>query len=506
MILGFNPEHMMRKIKCDQACYLIRKDHFMRFRWYILLSLVFLYSCKSNPPDPVPPAYTLTVLYTNDEHGWMEPIDELAGGASGMLGRWNEIEKLMDSDQVLVLSGGDMWTGPAISSWFRGESMVEVMNAMGYDAAAVGNHEFDYGVEGLISNVEKMNFPLLSANMVDKNTGNIPSFVRPYMLIEVGPFDVGIIGLSSLSTPYTGFPAHVESFEFTDYETAVERYATELSGLGADIIIVIGHICEAEMDALVPVAKENNVSLIGGGHCHQIVSKEVDGIALVQTGSYLIGYARVVLEYLPEAKAVTVVSNDFRINKNGYSDDAVDELIAQWRTNSTEELSQKIGYCQQRIEQTSTSMGNLVADSWLHGFPAADVSITNSGGIRQDIPAGDITVETIVGLLPFDNTIYSLELSGDELIDCIGGYLVGGMSAFDGYKLLDGTPIYGDSVYSVLTTDYLYSISSNLMSTYDPDPYPTSVHYRQPLIDWMKSINTSMEDPLDNYLDPVTRQ
>jgi len=150
-------------------------------------------------------------------------------------------------------------------------------------------------------------------------------------------------------------------------------------------------------------------------------------------------------------------------------------------------------------------MGNLVCDSWLQTFPDADVSITNSGGIRQDINQGTITLETIVGLLPFENSIYELDLTGSELIDCIDNYLIGGMTTVSGYTLSDGTPIYAENIYSVLTTDYLYSADPDF-SVYDPEPNNTSVNYRQPLIDWIKSLNTTSQNPLNNYLDNTPRR
>ena len=107
---------------------------------------------------------TLTVLYTNDEHGWMAG-EEKHGGAASMMYLWTTEEGYTEEGSYLIVSGGDTWTGPAISSWFDGESMVEVMNEMGYDAAAIGNHEFDYGVDGLERRAAQAEFPYLSANI-----------------------------------------------------------------------------------------------------------------------------------------------------------------------------------------------------------------------------------------------------------------------------------------------------------------------------------------------------
>ena len=463
-------------------------------------------SCDKNQPIDQPEKHQFTILYTNDEHGWMEAFDDVAGGASGMLGRWKEVEGYDGSDSFLVLSGGDLWTGPALSSWFSGESMVEIMNTMGYDAAAIGNHEFDFTVNGLENNLNKMEFPLLSANIIEKSTGEIPAFAKPYLLLNTGGLEVGIIGLSSLTTPYSTFPAYVEAYEFTEYENAIDTYAPILQDLGAEIILIIGHICEQEMIDLIPVAQRYNIPLIGGGHCHQIVSREIEGVALIQAASYLAAYAKVVLEYFPETGKTNIVSNEFIINEQGFSDQSIDGIIASWRVQADDELAVKIGYCAGKIEKESIEMGNMVVDSWLYTFSDADVSITNSGGIRQDIMPGDISIETIVGLLPFENTIYRLELTGAELLESSRNYIIGGMTTVDGNFLTDGRPIHDDSVYTVLTTDYLYSLSSNGMNTYDPDPEYTSVNYRQPLIEWLKSINTTVEAPLENYLDYMPRK
>jgi hypothetical protein len=99
-----------------------------------------------------------------------------------------------------------------------------------------------------------------------------------------------------------------------------------------------------------------------------------------------------------------------------------------------------------------------------------------------------------------------LELTGEELIEVSDGFLVGGMTTLGAYSLLDGTPIHNDSTYTVLTTDFLYSLSDNNFSMYDDEPMNTSVIYRQPLIDWIISLNTSSTNPLNNYLDSNPRR
>ena len=152
-----------------------------------------LETVASPVPAPVTAVTHLTILYTNDEHGWMEG-KEKGRGAANMVGLWREREEYSEEGPYLVLSGGDMWTGPAISSWFDGESMAEVMNAMGYDAAAIGNHEFDKGISVLRERAAQSEFPFLSANIRDRESGEMADFAIPYVILEVADLQVGLIG------------------------------------------------------------------------------------------------------------------------------------------------------------------------------------------------------------------------------------------------------------------------------------------------------------------------
>lgn len=471
------------------------------FHFLIALSIV---SCNKNNSSGEKSDH-LVILYTNDEHGWMEPYEEYSG-AAGMVASWEAREANTNPDAILKLSGGDMWTGPAISSWFEGESMVEVLNQMGYDAACIGNHEFDYDTDVLNIRLREMNFPLLGANVYLKGTNEHPTFLKPYIIKETLGIKVGIIGLGSTSTPQTAFPAYVENYDFTSYSEAIDKYAPLAKNDGAEILIIIGHMTRDEMRALASTAAVHNIKIIGGGHSHHSFIEELSGVTLFQTGGGMKEYVRAEISYNKSTGKHAVVSSK-KIPNNGEAyNTEVASIVAKWHTQTANVLSEQIGYCSQTISRGSIEMGNMVCDSWFHTFPDADVSITNSGGIRQDIGAGHITIETIVGLLPFNNSIVKLELTGEELLECIDGLLIGGMSTIGGNYLSDGRMISSNTTYTVLTTDYLYSVPETKFSLYDPTPYNTEVHYRQPLIDWMKSLNTNEQQPLDNYLDGQARQ
>ena len=142
----------------------------MRLSLFFLLSLPILSGCTVQSQSSLgmledgANIRELTVLYSNDEHGWMEGV-EPGRGAANLLGLWREKEGYSEDGPFLLLSGGDHWTGPAISTWFEGEGMVEVMNTMGYDATAIGNHEFDFGLDNLELRIQQANFPYLAANI-----------------------------------------------------------------------------------------------------------------------------------------------------------------------------------------------------------------------------------------------------------------------------------------------------------------------------------------------------
>jgi 5'-nucleotidase / UDP-sugar diphosphatase len=475
-------------------------------KFTVCILLIFFFACqkKTKIVDPVLEGQRIVILYTNDEHGWMRPTDNY-GGAAGLVSLWQEQEGYTEDGPFLILSGGDMWTGPAISTWFKGESMAEVMNAMHYDAAAIGNHEFDFKIPALRDRIAQSSFPFLSANIREKATGNMPDFAIPYIVKEVNDVKIGIIGLTSTSTPLTTFPDHVADYNFIPYTNALNEIVPQVKNDGAELLIVVGHICLSEMQALVATALNMGISVIGGGHCNELVANVTNDVALIEGGYHMESYARLEIYFDTETNQVNSMTPSVHYNTGGTADVQVKAVVDNWETQMNDTLSHVIGYADQTISDRSNEMYNMITDSWLITFPVADVSLTNIGGIRQSIPSGDITLATLVGVLPFENTIVELELTGQQLTDGIYSLVVGGMTTNNGFRLSDGRAIHSDSTYTVLTTDYLYSRPDYNFQYDDADPYRSGIHYRQPVIDWIESLNTSAGDPLNNYLDSNPR-
>lgn len=485
--------------------------------WSSLILILSLAACddESGPTATVaPPTATpgtlrhLTILYTNDEHGWMEAT-EGTGGAAGLMGLWREKEGYTPDGPFLILSGGDMWTGPAISTWFDGESMADVMNAMGYDAAAIGNHEFDFGLDGLAERAAQSEFPFLSANIRDRVSGDVADIALPYVLKEVSGIQVGLIGLTTVDTPQTTMPDNVAAFDFIPYREALEQVVPQARFDGAELLIVVAHICGDEMHALAPTAAGLGIAVIGGGHCNERVSSVVNGVALIEGGAHLEAYAKVDLAFDTATGTVVDLKPSTHSNTGGTPDPGVADVIAHWRAQADESLFHVIGYVEQEIGPRSNAMFNMVTDAWLEAYPSADVALTNRGGFRQSIPAGDVTLAAIVGVLPFDNVLVDVELTGAQLIENIEccNPVVGGMTVIGGYELADGSFLDSDASYHVLVSDFMYAGGDDFkFYQQDPDAYNTGIDWRQPVIDWITSLNTSSDNPLDTYLDTAARQ
>ncbi|PLX18151.1 MAG: hypothetical protein C0597_06510, partial [Marinilabiliales bacterium] len=350
--------------------------------YLIIIGFLFPSSCDkedSSPEQEIIEEVTdsliqITILYTNDEHGWFQEVNDL-DGAAGLVGLWKNKEGYDGSDNFLILSGGDMWTGAASSTWFQGESMVEVMNAMEYDAAAIGNHEFDFTVEGLNTNLAMMGFPLLSANIREKVTGEIPAFAQPYVIKNVDGIQVGIIGLSSLSTPRSTFPAYVEDYEFTSYTNAINTYAPLAKQDGAEVLILISHLCESELMEIASVAKSNGIYIMGGGHCHQELARNHYGSILLGGGDNMEGYAKLEFNYNYTKDSVQDFNYEVINNNQDIIDDDIKLVVDYWMNETDAELAEIIGYASGTIYNSSVEMYNLVCDSWFYEFPDADISI-----------------------------------------------------------------------------------------------------------------------------------
>lgn len=468
------------------------------------------------------PVRTITIFYTNDEEGYLEPISDNSrtyGGAANLMSVLRQRGYRPDRHEALLLSGGDMWTGPAISSWFQGASTVQVANAMGYDAAALGNHEFDFGQEIIRANEAAADFPFLSANAKVAETGELLDFCSPYVIREVSGVRVAIIGLTTRQTPGIVVPKYVEGLAFTDYEEALRRTVPQARSEGADLVIVIAHVCPNELRKLVPVSSELSIPLLAGGHCHsQVENFEEKGVRIIGTGAHWQSFAQIDITLDTSTGIVSktqaeLVPVEYPVGANPITPDAdIQAKVAEWSAKVEKELGEVIGYSGTGVDK-DWPLYNLLVDTWLWAYPEADIAISNFGGYREALPPGDITGADIVATFPFPNTIIDVELSGRQVADnllCCGGAVAGlTYSRSDGQlaaKLTNGSNLDPEATYRVLANSYIYAGGNGyLFSDQNPNGYDTGIQYRDPVIKWIVSRHTSPERPLEGLLDSARR-
>ncbi len=465
------------------------------------------------PPEPVAEGtiHELTILYTNDEHGWIEG-ETPEQSAAHLMGIWRDELGYTKDGAFLILSGGDMWTGPAISTWFNGKSMVEVMNGMGYSAAAVGNHEFDFGLEALQLRAEEADFPILSANIRKKSDGTVPTElgIRPYTITTVNNIQVGIIGLTTQNTPATTNPTNVSDFDFIDYETALREVVPQAKADGAELILVPGHICQHELRQLANAITDLGVHLLGGGHCNELFAEERSGIILIEGGDSMASYAQVIFQFDTATDSVVDAAYSIEVNEGGSPDPIIADITSEWLALTNDELDVVIGSTDNGVARRSPEMQSLITEAWLWAYPTGDVAITNLGGMRADIPAGEITLADLIAVMPFNNVIIDVSLSGEQLIETLSrarNAAIGGThrSGSDWILTKTGTTIDPGATYHLLVNDFMYAGGDDFtfLAQFDPAGYDTAVNWRQPIIDWMITQDPSATSPLDEAIQQI---
>ena len=445
----------------------------------------------------------LRIIYTNDEHGWMEPYQN-TGGSAGMAYKWRQLEGLTEEGSFLVLSGGDMWTGHALSTVWEGESMTDIMNAMGYDAAAVGNHDFDFGLEALRERAGQAEFPFLSANIRERGTREIPNFATPYFVTEVNGINVGLIGLTTTETKIDTQPSHVAELNFLPYAEVLPDIATRARADGAELLLIIGHICAGEARTLAPLAAELNIHFIGGGHCHQEINEVVDDVRLVESGFFNRGYTRIDLLFDKKTLKIVEMESEFIPNPVGREDPEITELIEDWRARTDNAIWEVIGYADPSIDRKSVQMAELLLMPWLEAWPSADIALASSRYVQQDLFLGEITPASIIGLLSTTNELVEVEITGAQLIETVEthGPLVAGLAEEgESYRLSDGSNFDREALYRVLVPEAIYSGGNYYdFFKFDPEPTYTGIDWRQPSIDWIRSVNSTEQKPINEYL------
>ena len=472
--------------------------------------IVFLLACIVS--IAVLHAQPLKIIVTGDMHGWIEPrvVDgKLLGGAAEMLAFWRAAEGY-SPEKFLVISCGDFATGPAISTAYRGEPAVNVMNLMGYDVSALGNHEFDFGgSEGLEKLQQWAKFPAIAANIANTD-GSPVDFIPPTFMYEEQGIKAGIIGLTiqNLSSMIQS-----NGLSGQTYAECVRKYSAELRDKGAKLIIVAAHVPQAELCALAKEVADLNIPLMLGGHTHEMTQQKIGNTWVVSCGQWWECYGRIDLEvdagtgksFVQSSKQVWMLQD----RNSAVSDQDAKAEVERWREKVGREYGEVIGFTAAGLKR-QWGICNLVTDSWLSEHPA-DLAISNLGGFRQDLSPGEIRKLDFIGVMPFENSLLKMKITGEHLKKYVSTMkkeiLVFGGARRKGDELTilkTANVLEPASTYTLLTNSYLYGLSPEL-KTADPKPETVSDDWRKPVMEWLRKNPTSTEKPLEKIIDVAPR-
>lgn len=463
------------------------------------------------------PVRDLTILYTNDEHGWIKPTlagdDSLRGGVIELYHLWQTRENYdRDDERFVVLSGGDNWTGPAISSFFEGEPAYQATQIMGYDATAIGNHEFDYGVDILHERMRNSAFPFVSANIFDTETDTLLADSPPFIVHEANDVRLGIIGLANVSTSTSANPVVVGQYEFRSYDETLQTWMPRLMKENVDAVVLLTHGCPGELRALASAAAEWGVDLMLGGHCHEEYYDVVAGVPIVLTRGNWNSYAR--LDFVIDTEVDSVLSFSHEIvdvittGPISNPQPELKQLLDHWQARADEQLNQPIGYTRDGLAMDHP-LFNLITDGWRYHYPLAEVAVSNRFGVRQEIAVGTITFGDIYSILPFNNFLVDVDVSGMALVKNLAKStaIFSGVVFRDDQYWLGENKIDPDKTYKILLTDFMYTGGDRFTFHLDnPDGYYTGIDWRLPVIEYIQSLETSEHNPIENYLDPTNRR
>jgi 5'-nucleotidase len=369
----------------------------------------------------------LVVLHTNDLHGQLDPLppspvrgilrNKRAGGFAHLATMVRRARKGAEARKsaVLLFDAGDLFQGTPVGNESRGDAVVDAMNELGYDAAAVGNHEFDFGVANLLRLAERARFPLLAANMSGKR---FPfERIRPYTVLAPPrvPCRVAVIGVITPATPAMTTPDLSGSVCFSGPAPVVRSLIAEVE---ADFVIVLSHL--GVRDDLALAEQVKGIDLILGGHSHTPLVKRVGETLVVQTHSRGMSLARVDVRLDPDGwKVLRAEARLLPVDPEATpADPQVAAMIERHGKGINKRLARVIGRlaapARRRGGLGSSTAGNWMTDV-IRRAGKADVGITNKGGIRCDLEAGEITAADVYRLMPFDNTVIAMDLQGADL-------------------------------------------------------------------------------------------
>lgn len=383
----------------------------MRYRTIaILLALIFSASIADGQ------SVRVTIVHVNDVYQFM-PVD---GGARGGLGRVMTIRKHIaaENPNTIMTLGGDTVSPSVETRTYKGAQMIDAWNAVGLDLAVFGNHEFDIKTAEILSRIKESKFSWLGANVVDVASGKTFADTPPYIIRDFGGAKVGFIGLLLPEAKQTS--SMDATVTVTDFCAVAAKYVPEMRKAGAMAVVGLTHLSMAQDKTLSGCAK---FDLILGGHEHSILQSSANGTPILKMTSDAREAGRFDLTFNLKTKTLEGIDWEVIPVTDKIADDPGFGAVVSKYRELLDKLAVPVGSTAVTLDGLSisnrskeTNIGNFIADAY-RGAVGADVALINGGSIRADLTynPGVLTVRDVLSLLPFNNPIVKIELSGRTL-------------------------------------------------------------------------------------------
>lgn len=445
----------------------------------------------------------IPIVTFNDFHGSLAESKSDVGAAK-LVGEIKRVKE--ENPNTVVVTGGDIYQGSAMSNLLKGEPVTAMLKEMGLEFSAVGNHEFDWGYEHIPDWAKAGEFDFLASNIYEKETGEPVEWAKPYGVVEREGKKVGFIGLATPETAYKTKPDNVAHLEFKDPVEATKTWVNYLENEEkVDAVVVLSHLGSEQnretgeiTGEIVEVAEVPGVDAIISAHSHQRVEGKVNGVPVIQAykNGRNLGYVNLKFDDKNELVVTTKLDDISKRKDTLPVDKNMEDILAKFEADLAPIMNEKVADLSVDLphnRDTGVSpMGATVAET-MRRIVDADIAITNGGGVRAPLMAGTITVGDMYTILPFDNTLVTMEMKGSDIIkvlehgiepDNFGWGQHAGVKLWytpgaergekiTSVRLADGTKLENDKYYTVVTNDFMavggdsydFSAAKNVVDT-----------------------------------------
>jgi 5'-nucleotidase len=469
---------------------------FKKLLWFTLLLAFFVISTAQAQDT-----YALTIMHTNDTHAQHEPDGDGNGGVALQAAVVQQIRA--EASNTLLLDAGDRFTGSIFHTFYRGADNAQIMNSLGYDAMVTGSYEYTHGAQTLVEFVDMLEFPVVVANVDFSGSSVLAGKIAPYVILEIGGEQIGVLGLTRADARVRPIPGVVFR---NDYAGIAQAVIDEITAQGINKIIMLTHL--GYFDDLDIATELSGVDIIVGSDSSTLLSNTLpdaegpypavtqsaagEPVLVVQAAQRNQVMGRLDVEF--DANGVLTIwgGDAIALTADITPDPNMVELVTQLREPIGDFLSQTVGETTVFLEGArevcrfeECNLGSLIADA-MRSYTSAQIALHNGGGIRASIEVGEITAGSVFDVLPFSNTVVTFELTGLDLVMALensvsrvdstegtGRFLqVSGLRfAYDGSRaagqrvtnveVMDDNGDYDvldpDEVYTIATNDFLYA-------------------------------------------------